>query len=367
MDGLFSPKSYENKPLNFTYEMHRARWHNANNPRDHIFALLGHPAAKTPKGKMVCVADYTKPAEEVYHEFAVNMLQTGSLLILNAVQNGDVDQGKYLTLYIQLGCLTVKSLTQKPALQHRPIPTWVPQWDRQSTLYNLLGGINSSASSSPTPNHPAKPSFTDANRTLLIDGIPIATVFSTSAPFTTADFHPSSPIIPSLWSSLPESTNRRLSTAAGPPYPTGEPALLAFLETLAAVKRTGVLAAAAPAAQRHADGAAFLARATGEAEEDVVKLGEGGDAPAWMERASGGARGRVFGRCAGGLYALLPPGAREGDEVCVLVGGSTLYCLRGWGDGYRFVGECYVHGFMDGEALGLVERGEGEIRELRIY
>lgn len=89
MDGLFSPSSYESKALNFTYELHRARWQLASDPRDHIFALLGHPAAlEGPDGARVIEANYTKPAKDVYHDLAVRMLQKGdSLMILNTVQH----------------------------------------------------------------------------------------------------------------------------------------------------------------------------------------------------------------------------------------------------------------------------------------
>jgi hypothetical protein len=41
-----------------------------------------------------------------------------------------------------------------------------------------------------------------------------------------------------------------------------------------------------------------------------------------------------------------------GDLVCVLIGGKTPFILRPVvGGKYRFIGECYVHGIMFGEAL----------------
>lgn len=45
-------------------------------------------------------------------------------------------------------------------------------------------------------------------------------------------------------------------------------------------------------------------------------------------------------------------GVRIGQTVVVLHGGKTPYLLQREGSrGYRFVGECYVHELMDGEAL----------------
>ncbi len=41
-----------------------------------------------------------------------------------------------------------------------------------------------------------------------------------------------------------------------------------------------------------------------------------------------------------------------GDLVCVFLGGRTPYILRPAKEHkYRFVGECYFHGIMYGEAL----------------
>jgi hypothetical protein len=53
-----------------------------------------------------------------------------------------------------------------------------------------------------------------------------------------------------------------------------------------------------------------------------------------------------------GKFGLAPTGA-EGTAICVVLGSEVPLLLRlDPSDGkYRFVGECYLHGFMDGEAL----------------
>jgi hypothetical protein len=56
--------------------------------------------------------------------------------------------------------------------------------------------------------------------------------------------------------------------------------------------------------------------------------------------------------------------ARKGDMVCVLFGCSIPVVLRPVGvEGrYEFVGECYLHGFMYGAAVGI----EGEVRNFEL-
>jgi hypothetical protein len=53
-----------------------------------------------------------------------------------------------------------------------------------------------------------------------------------------------------------------------------------------------------------------------------------------------------------GLLGMAACRARKGDLVCVLFGCSIPVLLRERGDGTcEFIGECYLDGFMNGEAL----------------
>ena len=67
-----------------------------------------------------------------------------------------------------------------------------------------------------------------------------------------------------------------------------------------------------------------------------------------------------LGRCAAttaqGFLALVPPETRPGDRIGFFEGGGCIpFVVRRTGDAYRFVGACYVHGFMD---VGRPWRGE---------
>ena len=52
-----------------------------------------------------------------------------------------------------------------------------------------------------------------------------------------------------------------------------------------------------------------------------------------------------------GCLGLGPTNARKGDLVCILYGCSVPVIIRKYGQGYRYVGESYIHGLMDGAAV----------------
>lgn len=62
-----------------------------------------------------------------------------------------------------------------------------------------------------------------------------------------------------------------------------------------------------------------------------------------------------FCTISGERIGLCPAGARVSDVVVILFGGSVPFIIRETGTAgeWEFVGECYVHGAMDGSALGL--------------
>ncbi|KAK5126120.1 hypothetical protein LTR85_011475 [Meristemomyces frigidus] len=73
----------------------------------------------------------------------------------------------------------------------------------------------------------------------------------------------------------------------------------------------------------------------------------------WKSQANGNRAQRRLYRTAKGYFGAGPTHIQEGDVVCVLFGGETPFLLRRREgvDGYLLVGETYVHGIMDGEAL----------------
>ncbi len=113
MDRLFSPSLYAHKASasNFIYTLHRSRWQLASDPRDHVYALLGHPTLPVlddGSGERLIEADYTKPVEKVYHDLAASMLLHSkgphALMMLNVVQHNSVEAAN--VVYMRVGHLS---------------------------------------------------------------------------------------------------------------------------------------------------------------------------------------------------------------------------------------------------------------------
>ena len=71
-----------------------------------------------------------------------------------------------------------------------------------------------------------------------------------------------------------------------------------------------------------------------------------------------------------GYMALVPEETAIGDRVVVLVGGCVPYVLRPVGndtqEGYRYVGEAYVHGLTDGETARFIGSGVCKVQEIKL-
>ena len=66
------------------------------------------------------------------------------------------------------------------------------------------------------------------------------------------------------------------------------------------------------------------------------------------------------------LMGLVPKNAQPGDLVYVLLSGQVLHLLRPVEQHFVFVGECYIHGMMDGEALDMLKNGSRKLETIEI-
>jgi Heterokaryon incompatibility protein (HET) len=78
--------------------------------------------------------------------------------------------------------------------------------------------------------------------------------------------------------------------------------------------------------------------------------------------------GRTFIASRQGFMGLAPIESRVGDVICIIVGNETPLILRPKGeDKWTLVGECYIHGIMDGEAFTQFEGSFGGMRSVREF
>jgi hypothetical protein len=63
-------------------------------------------------------------------------------------------------------------------------------------------------------------------------------------------------------------------------------------------------------------------------------------------------RGRKFCHTEKGYFGQVPRDTAPGDLVCIFSGGGVPFIVRKQNETYQIIGECYIHGIMNGEALG---------------
>ena len=68
------------------------------------------------------------------------------------------------------------------------------------------------------------------------------------------------------------------------------------------------------------------------------------------------ARNRRFCSTKKGYIGWASPSAQKGDRICILLGGQVPYVVRPVKGGCTYLGEAYVHGMMNGEAVTMGKR-----------
>jgi hypothetical protein len=96
-------------------------------------------------------------------------------------------------------------------------------------------------------------------------------------------------------------------------------------------------------------------------------LSVGGNSESYASLASNFCFNRSFIVTSNGRMGIGPAGTRSGHSIAVIFGGGVPYVLLEQESGWLFVGESYIHGLMDGEAVQAWQQGElmEEILELR--
>ena len=327
----------------------------ASDPRDFIYAFLGHPlASKTALGFAIS-PDYQVTHRQVFLSFATQwIICTGDPVIL------------YFT--------THQALPSRSRWQSLDYSSWCPQWDEKpSFFYNSGEMYIDKPWYRATLNESFSFKFLEGD--LIVTGIIFDTIRMTHSPARRSVFVNQSA---SADIDVVQVTEEVLQDEEKYPLANGDSALqvLATVLNLGSKKEPG-------ASRINEDFTSFAAytlavissteRESQISEQVIQKLQAAAldsSSTAVSEYTSSLKihcnEKRVFATNSGYLGIasdLIAPG----DQVCVIFGCPTPFILRPRDNGgYIFVGAAYAHGIMMGEAVEMMQSGKLKIQDLTL-
>ena len=329
---------------NFLEMLEVTRNKKASDPRDYVYALLGHPSASI-SGVRIVEPDYNKSAEELCFEVTMKILeQSKSLRVLSAVHHGD-------------GALDGKECS------------WIPNWSRDVSVLSLgvyqdhYFDVEYDASAGIS----AFWKLAELGRALDVHGF----VFDEIQEYV--DTEETSKDRSVVLKEVDELISAVLSFGFQKDASRGE-RLAAVGQTITAGFRNE------NSQQFAAEFAAFrvhLVREASKQGRDKLHelLPEGMDTLESIAKkrnvddiywaASRFCTGRKVFCTKHGMLGLGPTILRAGDLCCILFGAHVPFILRRVAEKYRLVGEAYVDGVMRGEAI--VDWMIGEMYEKQTF
>ena len=301
-------------------------------PRDHIYAFLGHPLARTSDGRgLMILPDYTKSTWEVFKEVSILLIQQSGLRALSTAEHSE------------------SSIKDK-------FPSWVIRWDIGYVMNNICRHPMQiyRASAKDTTNM----QYQIIGDELWVTGVVVDTVrtawkieYGTDG---TLKFrgHGYNLTLEEIISYL-ESTST--------PCVYGSNRLYNFSLTLNAALdnslKSGTLAAA------------FNAYRNWHAQPHLRPIYKDELAHTYWRAICHMCSGRVFIVTEKGYYGLAPWVSAPGDVSCFLFGGLVPFLLRredAHASRFKLVGEAYIGGLMNSEASHFVNAGQLKAQNLII-
>lgn len=281
-----------------------------SDPRDHVYAFLGHPFAQKADGTGPIVRpDYGKDVVDVYTEVTQSLLRDYGLRVLSMVEHN---------------AHTIEE----------DAPSWTLRWD----AFEIVNDIdNTHRRSNASPGLSASCEF--EGRCLVARGVVLDTVDEV------LNCEAQDGMLMFL-KGVTAVTLKQLMETLSSMY--GDQSLEVLGKTLVAdlfdyAPHVLLRNLEALANNTHA----HHARTKTEREEIM----------AYRELLSTFVKGRCLAITRNGNLALAPKITRAGDVVCVLFGAKVPVVLRPARSQYRLLGETYMHGFMHGEMKDMLTRG----------
>ncbi|KAH7409330.1 heterokaryon incompatibility protein-domain-containing protein [Cadophora sp. MPI-SDFR-AT-0126] len=366
----------------------------ATDPRDKIFALLGMALEAEGSEDPRLKPDYSKSLEETYRDVSRFLIEhERSLQILSAVcwvpDPRSPLTWKHTSNESEFGTETLSSIEWGPPDEKVVFPSWVPRWDcpnialplvdRQDhgTFFRASGDISLCLIPSADEN------------ALIVKGleIDVVTCVSDVAFSRLIGYEPHQTAIDRAW--------QEMGSKATTIYPEDNRLDIFHLTLTAGLMLNqkeaendatyqGSVRAFRKKMPRYCQAkGGFEVMASGSKDEnflisnvsvdpEVVEIAEDievltdmtGDPDAYLRLVEDYCSERQFFITGNGRMGLGPKGLLPEDHVCILFGGDTPYVLRKTESCWKFVGECYVHGVMKGEAVKDL-KGDGIVFEIR--
>jgi hypothetical protein len=312
----------------------------ATDPRDKVFALTG---IVTDPENISLTADYTLSTEEVYLSVAVH----------------------YLDKLKDLGLLANGGLSSAP--QNPRLPSWVPDWSHSNDRRPVISavarrrGMCASGDSQPTL------SISADKRILTVRGAIIDTISQLNTTVLLGDEdamldHGTKAGVARISLRSKASFEDYIDFAqAASKFPEGHDREESLWRTLCCDITTQIPARRAPA--EYAKAWTLLRKqhqatmADGSLDWTGIDKQDFTDENihhyiALLNAIGYDSAGRNLGVTAGGYLGYVPSSSQIGDKICILFGSPVPFVLReDEGGFFKLVGECYIHGVMDGEAM----------------
>ena len=328
---IFSEAGYERSLIENLID---AKSFGFTNARDKAYALLSHPSARTEAGQVILEPRYDDSMGRLVIDLATALLRSKrSLQVLSAVQHRSVQH-----------------------LEDTSIPSWVPRWAEDPWSFMLWAAIRCRTYRAGAETEP-KYDILKCGMALKVCGIFFDQAYSCSSiipseVYRSRESGHTNPV--DIIERLFKNNERAIRGA----YSTEEQWLQAQYMTLTAGMFMG----------GQEDFAVYQKWKAGiAADQTSGQDPPKGNADLFASTAGLWSEKRRLFVTVKGHAGLGPSVMREQDLVCVLFGCMVPFILRKEKDGYRLVGECYVHGIMKGEAIQALSKGDLAEQEFILY
>jgi hypothetical protein len=292
---------------NLLYLLRVGRNTRCADPKDKVYGLLVVAADRDELGIIV---DYSKSVEEIYIDTAYRILKHSSSLDL---------------------------LTAVKADKKLQLPSWVPDWSATGSMWREIGrDPQFNASGCLT----SEPCFNEERTQISLKGTVIDEISFMTSDMPTSEKLVQFPLTqryPIMWEFVTQNLDRVKCLAQ-------------YSNPMEALWRTLVLNASDIKLEAgmsfKAAFDAFLDVRTNPASSREAKVLGNTYARALLDNS----RHRLLCTTRSGFLGMTPESSIVGDLIALCWGGRVPYVLRPVGDNFIFIGECYIHGLMKGEA-----------------